>query len=702
MNWIKKSTRLFCLGLILFLCVVFVACGWKSITVDAYDGDVFLKKYSVISGANYNFGIHEKTGYTFLGWYTEKDGGNALTDASGKSSGMKWKEEYEPVIYAHWEANTYTVSFDGCGADPECVMPAFSVVYDSVMTEKLPIPKKQDFSFLGWYSAAEGGMQITDSYGNFVNGAEKFTADVYSVTEEGCTLYARWGTKTVTFIFSTDGSGVDKVTYPVGTVLESLPSSIKDNYCFYAWCMDQTLMTEIQFPYTVTENLPEMVTLYAKFLQGSVDVLQFKTIASSMDREYEVSYFGNAEEIVVPDSYYGKKVTKIKRISSDSLKKIVLPQTVKNFEMGALENCASLEEINIPVGVTVIPNKAFSGCVSLKNVRLPEGLTEIGKDAFADCYSMEAFHIGRLVKTVGAGAFRNTKSLKSFTVDAANDRYQEMDGVLYYRVGNSYYLVQYPLAKVGETYEINSSAVKIMEYAFAGSSISSIVIGGKISYIENGAFENCLNLTSVTVSSSAISFTIDDFAFSDCPNLKALKIELNKIPSLGSSVFEGVADTFAVYVMSDMIRNYQTAVNWRNISGKIYSLGMIYGDFAVENTQGGYKIVQYFGTEKEVVIPEIINANKIVAISEKAFIFANAEKITVSKYIAEIGKEAFGQCSELREIILECDPPELGANAFDGVHKEFGIYIKNSAEVLEAYRNASGWKDLSRYIWSYQ
>ena len=293
-------------------------------------------------------------------------------------------------------------------------------------------------------------------------------------------------------------------------------------------------------------------------------------------------------------------------------------------------------------------------------------------------------------------------SLEHFVIDDSNERYKVRDDVLYYKVGTSSYLIQYPAAKQGETYSIDPSTVKVAEYAFSSSQISSIVLGGKISSVETGAFENCNRLVNVLITGRAMSFSIGADAFADCTNLKAMRVELTKVPTLNATALDGVSETFSVYVTSDMVRSYQTATNWRSISTKIYSLGSIFGNFAVEEVDGGYTIRQYFGTEKEVVIPEILNARKIVRISDNAFSFSNMEKVTVSKNVTEIGDNAFKNCTLLKSVIMECEPPVLGDGVFDNISQDFGIYIKNTAEVLDAYRAADKWRDLSAHIWSYQ
>ena len=684
-------------------CVGLSSCGNADISVKLYDGDAFIKVVNVQKDKEYDFGTFEKKGYTFLGWYSEAEGGTAYTDAQGKSAGLLWGENNGDIAYAHWAANKYKIVFDYCDATSNNTVNDVIVTYGDQITSNFPVPQKNGYFFAGWYTDKTNGIQITDASGAFLENTEVYEESVYPLSDDGTKLYARWTSKMVTYMFSTgEGTPVSEVSYPVGTVLYELPVSLKDNYCFVSWSFDTEMVSQMTFPYTIPNDSDEYVTLYANFVAGTTDELMFTTIPSTSDREYEVAYSGNGEKIVIPDSYYGKKITMVSRIEAPNAKEIILPQTVKDIKNGAFENCSLLEKINIPYIVETIPERCFSGCVNLKDVFISRSVKIIGKEAFARCCSITQIALSENITAINAGAFRNMKSLVKFSMYGENERYLVKDDVLYSKMGTSYYLVQYPASKQGETYTIDEATIKISEYAFSSSNISSIVVGEKITAIERGAFENCKKLVNVLLIGSSVSFSIEENAFLNCSNLKALKIESVKVPVLHQTAFEGVSTAFAVYVNSSMIRNYQTASAWRNISDKIYSLGMIFGNFAMEEVEGGYAIRQYFGTDKEVVIPKIINARKIVKICENAFSFSNMEKITISEDIMEIGNNAFKNCALLKTVIMECEPPILGNDVFKNTDKDFGIYIKNSIDVYDAYKSNSEWSSLSEYIWSYQ
>ena len=677
----------------------FSGCG-NGISIKLYDGETVLRTVSVFVGSEYDFGKPEKTGYRFTGWYDARDGGNALTDGEGKSAGMTWKSDGPTNVYAHWAANTYKILFEYCGATAFDDVSEISVTYDAKITEKFPVPQKTGFSFAGWFTAEKGGVQVVRADGTLAEGFEIFSAAAYPFEEGGTVLYARWSERNITYLLMAEGKEIDRVTYPVGTVLYGLPSALKDNYCFTDWCFDQTLLSPMQYPYTVRDESEDVVMLYAKFEVGSNDVLRFDTISSTGDREYEVSYTGNAERIVIPDSYFGKKVTRVSSVDSASIREIVLPQTVTAFAEAAFKGCAALESINIPSCITELPAELFFGCEKLRAIVLPQGLTAVGNYAFSDCKTVVEIVLPGALAAIGDGAFRNMSSLQKFSFSSDSERYYEAGGVLYYKIGTSASLVQYPAGKTDESFEIPSDVTRLFPYSFAGARLRSVVIGGKINRIEEGAFDNCSSLLTVSIATQATSLTLEESVFRNCKRLKALRSETDFVPELGADAFAGTASTFAVYVPSALMRRYQTSANWRDVSDKIQSIGMIFGDYALEEVTGGYKIKQYFGTARELTVPAIINTKQIVEIGEGAFADSYMTEIVIPESIIDIGNGAFRNSAELKEIVVQGEPPALGQNAFEGISGDFGIYVDGPAELLETYKTADGWSAFQNRIWT--
>lgn len=96
------------------------------------------------------------------------------------------------------------------------------------------------------------------------------------------------------------------------------------------------------------------------------------------------------QQVILPKNL--KKIPKSMFFSCDSLKTIVIPETVE-----IIENCAFLgsgiENIDIPDSVIIIGVATFSGCSNLKTASIGSGIKQIWEEAFKDCSSLTAVNI---------------------------------------------------------------------------------------------------------------------------------------------------------------------------------------------------------------------------------------------------------------------------------------------------------------------
>lgn len=158
--------------------------------------------------------------HKFLGWFTEAEGGKAVTEDTVVTSNMK--------VYAQWDATEFTLTFDTQGGDP--VESQTVEIGDAV--KKLPTPVREGYTFLGWFDAAEGG--------NPVKSIDAMTGDV--------TLYAQWEKKgdpteptdpdkeTFTLTFDAQGGTTVKAQkVEEGAAVTNLPKTEREGYKFLGW-----------------------------------------------------------------------------------------------------------------------------------------------------------------------------------------------------------------------------------------------------------------------------------------------------------------------------------------------------------------------------------------------------------------------------------------------------------------------------------
>ena len=115
-----------------------------------------------------------KTGYTFAGWYSDSNFTSKVGDATEKVDLTDVS-----AIYAKWEANTYTVTFNYNGGINNLV--SKTVTYGSTYGE-LPTSTREGYTFGGWFS--DSGL------------TSSVTSSTSVTTASDHTIYAKWTAKT--------------------------------------------------------------------------------------------------------------------------------------------------------------------------------------------------------------------------------------------------------------------------------------------------------------------------------------------------------------------------------------------------------------------------------------------------------------------------------------------------------------------------
>ncbi len=96
-----------------------------------------------------------REGYTFKGWNTKANGkGDVFTDMTVVADDM--------TVYAQWEANEYTVTFDANadGDKSAKVTPKTKAVTFDAAYGELAKASRAGYTFQGWFTAKEGGTEV--------------------------------------------------------------------------------------------------------------------------------------------------------------------------------------------------------------------------------------------------------------------------------------------------------------------------------------------------------------------------------------------------------------------------------------------------------------------------------------------------------------------------------------------------------------
>ena len=128
------------------------------------NGDTFWSEYTnaqtQVLGSNTGYYEFTRTGWHFTGWNTKADGtGDAY--AAGATYTFTAAHNLETVeLYAQWERNTYTVSFN-CNGGEACA--PITVTYGEAYGRQLPACFVDGMQNLGWYLVDADG-NVTDTY----------------------------------------------------------------------------------------------------------------------------------------------------------------------------------------------------------------------------------------------------------------------------------------------------------------------------------------------------------------------------------------------------------------------------------------------------------------------------------------------------------------------------------------------------------
>ena len=164
--------------------------------------------------------------YTFAGWYTAATGGTQVT-ATTKMAAK------DTTVYAHWTSNTrsYTVSYKTTYGTLNRT--SQSVAYNSKGSCTLTMPDNTaefTYTFVGWYTAANGGGTKVGSELTLETPAITGTVTYYA--------YVTRSTKSYTHTFNANGGGTvspSTITKAYNTALGTLPTVSRTGYTFVGW-----------------------------------------------------------------------------------------------------------------------------------------------------------------------------------------------------------------------------------------------------------------------------------------------------------------------------------------------------------------------------------------------------------------------------------------------------------------------------------
>lgn len=178
-----------------------------------------------------------KVGYAFDNWYKESTFTTIWNFAADTVTS-------NATLYAKWNANSYTVSFDSQGGSS---VGSVTANYDTTIAVPAA-PTKAGYTFAGWWTGANGsGTEFTGS--TIITGV--------------VTVYANWTVNSYTVSFDNQGGGtVGSISADYSTTIILPAAPIKTGFTFAGWWTG-TLGSGTQF--TASTSVTGNITLYANW-----------------------------------------------------------------------------------------------------------------------------------------------------------------------------------------------------------------------------------------------------------------------------------------------------------------------------------------------------------------------------------------------------------------------------------------------------
>ena len=325
-----------------------------------------------------------------------------------------------------------------------------------------------------------------------------------------------------------------------------------------------------------------------------------------------------------------------------ALKNVVLNNGVKNIKNQAFYGCSLLTEVVIPDSVVSIGKEAFGYCKSLVNVKFGSGVKTISENAFSNCTSIVSVSIPEGVASISQWAFNNCTSLTSVVVPESittwyTTSFAYCSALKDVTILTSAYPVPYQY-NTNRTYKgafYGCNAIEKVTYNFEGSlkqtlysyaNVKEVVIGDKITAIENSAFSGYTSLTNIIIGNNVE--TIGSDAFYGCKALTNVVIP-NSVTSVGEYAFA-------------------------------YCSALVNIDLPDSLTTIKQSTFSSCTSLTEITIPETVTSIESTA-------FSSCKSLTdliIPDSVETIGAGAFELCNKLTNVTVGKNIKSIGGNAF--------------------------------------
>ena len=457
------------------------------------------------------------------------------------------------------------------------------------------------------------------------------------------------------------------------------------------------------------------------------------------------------------------------------LTSFTIPKHITSIGKYAFANCTGLTSFTIPTWISTINAGTFSGCTGLTSIVIPNTVTTIGNGAFNGCTAItgvvfeegeKTLALGYNTYTVnsegGRGMFYDCPLQSAFIGRPLNYETGKSSGYSPFALNETITKVHFgnPVKTIQSyllygclslnTLEYNTSCAptSVESYAFCGCKSltwEALSLPQSVETIENGAFKDCVKITSIVIEPNVKS--IGSFVFNGCTAMTGVVFEESeKTLSLGYNTYNAGGEGRGMFYDCPL----QSAFIGRPLN---YDTGKSsgYSPFALSETM----TKAHFGNPVKAIpnyllysvknLSTIIYNEKCQLESIGKYAFDGCKKLPTQKFhntitafgegafrncilftdfdlpekLATIGSYAFQNCTGLTKLTIPATVTSIGNYAYDGCDgitsvtvkwtKPISIYSETFSNrtnaVLEvphgsvaAYKAANYWKEFKMII----
>lgn len=315
----------------------------------------------------------------------------------------------------------------------------------------------------------------------------------------------------------------------------------------------------VKIPKSVTHNgIKYKVTSIGESAFFNCSDLESVTIPKSVKSIGKSAFFGCSRlgTVVIP-----KSVTSIGSATFSGCGSVKVKKSNKKYD--SRDNCNAVIETAtnklisgcnstvIPYGVTSIEGMAFYGCSGLTSITIPESVTDIGLFAFHDCY----FAPDSIINNSSmSGTKTQNDELKKLLGDETSGKLKSLMGV---SLGD-YWGANLCDAETRDGLLIkDGTIIKCRPWA------KSVVIPNSVEGIDQHAFFDCPNLTTVIIGNGVTDIGFDAFTF--CKQLKHVYCYATIPPNTPhGGAFTPFTNSIVLHVPAGSIEAYKADKSWNN------------------------------------------------------------------------------------------------------------------------------------------